>query len=771
MRAMRVWILATGLWLANCGLNAATIMLDQSANLTVTASGDVRFADWPTIAVSNNLSLPAKELLIELSAGQNANRISVGSESLQPIGNLNSNIAVFDSPTSIDARYEQLSRLLGNDRLGSQPVYVMGETEIDSKRYARVLLFPVTVDSVGRLYRCDSVTLMSESQVVEPQRVTVPSFNTTSANSIPAGMNPERGAATTGIDYLIITSSALADSFRPLAAYKMQVGFRTQVVSIEPILSSHAGRDDAEKLRDYLKQYYAQGGQYVLLGGDETVVPIRWAYHADSDEPVDPSLLQVADQYFADLTGDWDRDGDSVFGERTDDAPDVTPELIVGRLPVNTVDEVRNFVSKLIRYETDPGNGDRSYLNRTFFFSSDQMRDYYPVTQHEYIARAYPQSMIVDTVTGVEAMRGDDLSPSNLAPSQLGPAMSQGYGIINVIAHGRDDGFAVKTSGYNESARAMLWTNAVSGESGSFASLQSTDRPAFYYSLACDNGAFDKSSPPFNYGTRNMAQELIGERDGAVGMVAQSRWGWIGTSYILHRTFFDSLFAHPERPASLAMYACKARFPYYRDLILGQNYFGDPSMLVYTSAPAKQTVTASYAGNELTVTVLSDGQASFGARVVLSDSTAIIAESITGADGVARFTFAADLNRPICVSAVKVGCTVAQTWFYASIVTDVNDADQQLPAKFSLGQNYPNPFNPSTQIAFTLPTAGFTTLTIFDLLGREVKSLVTSRLAAGRHQFEWNGSDENGNQVAAGVYFYRLVSGDNVETKKMLLLK
>jgi hypothetical protein len=613
--------------------------------------------------------------------------------------------------------------------------------------------------------------VLSGSREISPERVSVPTTGFATSDFAATDLNAERSATTSNADYVIITSAALADAFRPLAAYKAQTGYRTKIELIENIVHTYGGRDDAERLREYLKQFYSDGGKYVLLGGDETVVPIRYAYHSDADEAVDPSLLQVADQYFADLTGNWDRDGDSVWGERTDDAPDLLPEVVVGRLPVNTAEEVRNYVNKLIRYETDPGAGDPSYLNRTFFFSADQMRDYTPVTQHGYIAKAFPPTMLVDTLTGVEAARGDDPAPSNLAPSLMGPALAQGYGIINVIAHGRDDGFAVKTSGYNAGIRAMLWTNAASGESGSFAALQAPDRPAFYYSLACENGAFDRSSPPFNYGTRNMAQELIGERDGAVGMVAYSRWGWIGTSYILQRTFFDSLFAHPDRPASVAMFACKARFPYYRDLILGQNYFGDPTVVVYVSTPMKQTVDAVFSSDQLTVKVRAAGQPSVGSRVMISDSTGQLAEAVTDESGNVRFAIAPDPNHPLCISAVSAGCTIAQTWYNPSIVTDVDESDRPLPERFALSQNYPNPFNPTTQIAFTLPKAGRTTLSIFDLLGREVTTLINSMLPAGKYHAEWTGTDTRGNQVATGVYFYRLSSGTNVQTKKMLLLK
>lgn len=98
-----------------------------------------------------------------------------------------------------------------------------------------------------------------------------------------------------------------------------------------------------------------------------------------------------------------------------------------------------------------------------------------------------------------------------------------------------------------------------------------------------------------------------------------------------------------------------------------------------------------------------------------------------------------------------------------------------LPTSFELDQNYPNPFNPSTSIWFDLPARAKVTLTVFNLLGQEVSTLVDEDLPAGRHLSIWDGHSDNGASVASGIYFYKLIaeSGNNqfVETKKMMLLK
>ncbi|MCP4706781.1 MAG: T9SS type A sorting domain-containing protein [candidate division Zixibacteria bacterium] len=94
-----------------------------------------------------------------------------------------------------------------------------------------------------------------------------------------------------------------------------------------------------------------------------------------------------------------------------------------------------------------------------------------------------------------------------------------------------------------------------------------------------------------------------------------------------------------------------------------------------------------------------------------------------------------------------------------------------LPITFSLEQNYPNPFNPRTSIRFALPNNGFTTLEIYNVLGQKVKTLLEKELPAGFYTVSWNGDDNNGNDAASGVYFYRLISADKSAYKKMLLIK
>jgi hypothetical protein len=98
--------------------------------------------------------------------------------------------------------------------------------------------------------------------------------------------------------------------------------------------------------------------------------------------------------------------------------------------------------------------------------------------------------------------------------------------------------------------------------------------------------------------------------------------------------------------------------------------------------------------------------------------------------------------------------------------TLVDIEDEQIPDNVTLYRNYPNPFNPSTTITYDINVTSEVSLIVYDMLGREVASLVDGTLSAGVHEVEFTAAD-----LPSGVYFYRLKTGNFMESKKMLLLK
>jgi len=101
----------------------------------------------------------------------------------------------------------------------------------------------------------------------------------------------------------------------------------------------------------------------------------------------------------------------------------------------------------------------------------------------------------------------------------------------------------------------------------------------------------------------------------------------------------------------------------------------------------------------------------------------------------------------------------------------VGESALNVPHTFSLSQNRPNPFNPTTVIDYSLARKSQVDISVFNILGQEVAVLVSAELDAGPHQVVWDGRDANGQQVSSGVYFYKMVTDEFVQTRKMALMR
>ena len=117
------------------------------------------------------------------------------------------------------------------------------------------------------------------------------------------------------------------------------------------------------------------------------------------------------------------------------------------------------------------------------------------------------------------------------------------------------------------------------------------------------------------------------------------------------------------------------------------------------------------------------------------------------------------------------GCFVNGVVYGDTSLTNIEYVSSQIPEDFSLSQNYPNPFNPDTKIKFQIPFSVETTrrvvsLTIYDILGKQVAELVNQNLQPGTYEVNWNASN-----FPSGIYFYSLRAGDYSETRKMVLIK
>ena len=110
-------------------------------------------------------------------------------------------------------------------------------------------------------------------------------------------------------------------------------------------------------------------------------------------------------------------------------------------------------------------------------------------------------------------------------------------------------------------------------------------------------------------------------------------------------------------------------------------------------------------------------------------------------------------------------------WVLYIDLSELSTDNIHMPLEFTLHQNYPNPFNPITSIRYDLPNAGNVSLVIYDMMGHQIKQLISGTEDAGRKSVVWDSTNDYGKPVSAGVYMYRIQTGEYIQTKKMVLLK
>jgi hypothetical protein len=150
-------------------------------------------------------------------------------------------------------------------------------------------------------------------------------------------------------------------------------------------------------------------------------------------------------------------------------------------------------------------------------------------------------------------------------------------------------------------------------------------------------------------------------------------------------------------------------------------------------------------------------------RRISLDDTSFVSKIVASAP--VYYTFAFYKIRLVWEKKINGKVALVET-FDVQVINNIKKISKNIPTSFSLYQNYPNPFNPTTSIRFDLNKSSNVKLIVYDILGKEIASLVNEKLNAGSYEVDWLASD-----YPSGVYFYKLVSEDFVDVKKMVLLK
>ncbi len=368
---------------------------------------------------------------------------------------------------------------------------------------------------------------------------------------------------------LVVTHEDVLPPFLELAEWRTDQGILTRVVTIDSILVAQPGRDDAEKLRNFIRAYQSDHDiEYLLLGGDTNLIPYRTAYAMTCEAGFHPREDSLpCDLYFADLDGNWDANGNGLFGE-VEDEIDLYSDLWVGRAPVENLAEAEAFVSKIIAYETC---GTDSHLDDVLFLAEVLWTD--PYTNSAESKDLIDEKFLPDflKVTKLYQALGNENLENTIT------ALNRGCNFINHDGH------------------AFYGVLGLGDDYMSNSNVDSIDSQGRYasemYSIGCWSAAFDFDAIAEHF--------LTNPQGGALSYVGNSSYGWgspgnpcYGYSDALDQRFHYLLYFDRSYTTGRLLAETKEYFiPYsrwenvYRWHQYDVNLLGDPSLRPYRRIP------------------------------------------------------------------------------------------------------------------------------------------------------------------------------------------
>jgi len=295
--------------------------------------------------------------------------------------------------------------------------------------------------------------------------------------------------------YLLITNEQLAPAFQDLVDRRTAQGFPGRLLTIENIYATYTGIDEPEKIRNCIIDHFVHfETEYVTLGGDQKIVPVRYC-----DPYSGGSVIMPVDLYYADMDGsDWDLNRNGIYGEVGEvNEIELTPEVHLGRIPLRTYQDAAAYIKKIVTYETASPDG---FANSMIFFGNgrtytgDSRRRYQkhhdPVSHSEFFQmeiyynfiqpnwQALPLHFLWDTYSSWDTEICGDY---DLTLDHLIDRLNEGYHFAFNWSHGGPTEWKVtqSRSTWFKSKNALALTNSI---------------PGIVFSYACSPAHFDDKS-------------------------------------------------------------------------------------------------------------------------------------------------------------------------------------------------------------------------------------------------------------------------------------
>ena len=481
---------------------------------------------------------------------------------------------------------------------------------------------------------------------------------------------------------LVITNEDMAQAWSVYAEWKDRTGLRTDVVLIEDILSK--SNEQAEALRNYLITAHQQGIQYVLMGGDADQIPyLRETTVVTVIEPYYGSApIQV---YFEDLDNDWDADSDGTFGEKGEDITLEalrSPEISVGRVPVETHDEAMGFVEKLIRYESGAGKvGQRAICP---LFMGDVAASV-PIVG-EIDGGMMHEQLIADYIPSAFQQNMRRLYGTEFYADLVGAEVGTTSKVMNAF---EDEGYTfsvTNTHGNFQYLTLLLYRNTVME--------MVNEVPFVFVTTSCLSGNFadhsmGKGDNPLQQNSDSVAEELVkNPNGGAVAYIGNTLiglgpTGGVQFNHALCRSIFKegyTILGDAMKNARATVWSevayvtigdVKIEFPMTWELFPGIEWYtqrsvlllGDPSLRVWTAQPGKFALTGAMefmpGYNVLSVEVSLDGSPASGVPIALNQAGGVLIRKTSDASGKAEFKVDLEAGDEVTLTAYKQNTVAA----------------------------------------------------------------------------------------------------------------
>ncbi|MCK4233032.1 hypothetical protein KAX75_01270, partial [candidate division WOR-3 bacterium] len=334
-------------------------------------SGPVTFEnDKPVIQGFNKLQipgtplLPAKSTLLALPPGSRIISVDVAYDKPELFGKKTLYISPPSLPLCRDVnlrkdalrRWERNNRFLKltEETFPLKPIYFSKVSHFRNIPFIRLTYFPLLYSQGKLLFYPSSYITIHYTREPEDNKICKWAYD--NASEIFSNWNEIKhyykvDIARDSFDYVVLTYDSLFSAFDSLVIWKNSIGFSTKLVSIDSVIAQYPGIETADRIRNFLiDKYLSWGIHYLLIGGNVDMIPMKICY-PDSEHNFDTPT----DYYFAELTDNWDSDGDGYYGEYEEDSIGFVPEVIVGRFPYNDNDTLRSICRKTINFEQDTG--------------------------------------------------------------------------------------------------------------------------------------------------------------------------------------------------------------------------------------------------------------------------------------------------------------------------------------------------------------------------------------------------------------------------------